>query len=33
MSRFNFKAVATDPHFWVPFGVLLIGLTLLLVLK
>lgn len=33
MNRSNFKAVATDLHFWVPIVVLLIGLTLLLVLK
>lgn len=27
------KAIATDVHFWVPVAVLLIGLTLLIVLR
>ena len=27
------KAIATDVHFWVPVGVLLIGLTLLFLLR
>ena len=29
----HLKAIATDMHFWVPVAVLLIGLTLLLVLR
>ena len=29
----HLKAIATDVHFWVPVVVLLIGLTLLLVLR
>ena len=33
MDRFNFKAIVTDVHFWVPVIVLLAGLTLLLFLK
>jgi hypothetical protein len=33
MNRPILKAIATDVHFWVPVVVLLLGLTLLLVLR
>jgi hypothetical protein len=29
----HLRAIATDVHFWVPVGVLLIGLTLLFLLR
>jgi hypothetical protein len=32
-STRRLKAIATDVHFWVPVVVLLIGLSLLIVLK
>jgi hypothetical protein len=32
-STRRLKAIATDVHFWVPVVVLLVGLTLLLLLK
>ena len=33
MDRSILKAIATDLHFWVPVVVLLVGLTLLLLLR